>query len=292
MGADLAELASRLRRHVEVLAQRPRSPGSRAHRDAQDYIAGNLEAAGYLVQEATDYPAGYACTNLLTSPLPAGDLPLLIIGAHYDTVLGSPGADDNASAVAALLEVACQVEPLLRDPSALPRVRLQLCAYDLEEYGYLGSNAHAKELHARGENVLGMISLEMLGYIDDRQGSQQLPPHLVGQYPDVANFIGVCGNEASQSLIQAVVESLRGVAGLPIESIAVPGRGESLPPIRLSDHSPFWDHDFQALMITDTSFLRNPHYHRESDTPETLNYDFLAKVTVGVVATVRHLLQS
>jgi hypothetical protein len=111
-------------------------------------------------------------------------------------------------------------------------------------------------------------------------------------YPDVGNFIGVCGNEASRALVQAVAQGMKGVQGLPVESIAVPGKGEVLPEIRLSDHSSFWDRDYPALMITDTSFLRNPHYHQPSDTPETLDYPFLGKVTAGVCEAVRQILQS
>jgi hypothetical protein len=135
-----------------------------------------------------------------------------------------------------------------------------------------------------------MISLEMLGYTDQRPGSQRLPPHLAGLYPDVGNFIGICGNEASRAILDIMVAGMESIEGLPVESIAVPGRGETLPPVRLSDHCSFWDRGYQALMITDTSFMRNPHYHTPSDTPETLDYPFLAKVTAGVFAAVWRLL--
>jgi hypothetical protein len=135
-----------------------------------------------------------------------------------------------------------------------------------------------------------MISLEMLAYTDQRPGSQKLPPHLAHLYPNVGSFIGVCGNEASRELLQVVTAAMKGVPGLPVEFISVPGTGEVLPEIRLSDHSSFWDRGFHALMITDTSFFRNPHYHQPSDTPETLDYPFLARVTAGVCAAVRRLL--
>jgi hypothetical protein len=107
----------------------------------------------------------------------------------------------------------------------------------------------------------------------------------------VGNFIGVCGNEDSQELIELVAESLKSIEGLPVESLAVPGRGETLPPVRLSDHSSFWDHGYPALMITDTSFMRNPHYHQTSDTVDTLDFPFLAKVTAGVCTAVQKLLE-
>lgn len=289
---DLTQLESRLRQHLEVLAQSPRVPTSRAHRDAEDYIAGQLQAAGFAVQEAGYLPEGTPCTNLLGRMLPENTQhPLVIIGAHYDTVPGTPGADDNASAVAALLELARWLGPRLAAVSPSITGRIQLVAYDLEEYGYVGSSLHSGELEKMGAAVRGMISLEMLGYTDARPGSQQLPPALAGLYPNVANFIGVCGNEASRSLLDPVVAGMKEIAGLPVESLVVPGQGETLPPVRLSDHASFWDRGYQALMITDTSFMRNPHYHLPSDTADTLDYPFLAKVTAGVCEAVWRLLQ-
>jgi Zn-dependent M28 family amino/carboxypeptidase len=289
---DLLSLEERLRRHVIALASTPREPGSREHQAAQEYIGKALIAAGFHVDILADSAEGFACTNLVTRPLPADDqLPLLIVGAHYDSVHGSPGADDNASAVATLLELARWVFPVLSGPEAL-RCRLQLAAYDLEEYGLIGSNLHARQVEAAGLSLYGMISLEMLGYIDQRQGSQRLPVHLAGLYPDVADFIGVCANEDSRELMQDVVEGLKSVAGLPVESLAVPGRGEMVLEVRLSDHSSFWDRGFPALMITDTSFFRNPHYHQVSDVPATLDYPFLAKVTAGVCGAVGGILRT
>ncbi|HXG13402.1 MAG TPA: M28 family peptidase [Gemmataceae bacterium] len=287
---DLPALEARLRRHVAQLAQTPRPPGSREHRRAQEYIADHLQQAGFAVSRVRHEEAGFECINYLTAPLPADDrLPLVIIGAHYDSVPDSPGADDNASAVAALIELAHWVGPRLRSSGAFP-ARLQLAAFDLEEYGMIGSYLHAQGLSQAGASVGGMIALEMLGYTDPRPGGQKLPPHLVGFYPDVGNFIGVCGNERSQGLLRAVVAGMKGVAGLPVEFLAVPGNGELLREVRLSDHSPFWDFGYEALMITDTSFFRNPHYHQPTDTPETLDYPFLAKVTAGVCAAVMQAL--
>jgi Zn-dependent M28 family amino/carboxypeptidase len=218
-------------------------------------------------------------------------LPLVVVGAHYDSVPGTPGADDNASAVAALLELASWIRPHLGS-SGSRFGQLELVAYDLEEYGFIGSFVHSREIQRTGIPVRGMISLEMLAYTDQRPHSQRLPPHLAKHYPNVGNFIGVCGNEASRSLVQTVTQAMQSVPGLPVESITVPGKGEVLPEVRLSDHSSFWDRDYPALMITDTSFMRNPHYHQPSDKPETLDYSFLAKVTAGVCGAVRQILQS
>ena len=128
-----------------------------------------------------------------------------------------------------------------------------------------------------------MISLEMLGYTDHRPGSQHLPPHLRGLYPDVGNFIGVVGNEASRRCCKSSTAAMKTVDG-PAGRVprGARRRRACCRETRLSDHSSFWDRGLPALMITDTSFFRNPHYHQASDTPETLDYPFLARVTAGV----------
>jgi Zn-dependent M28 family amino/carboxypeptidase len=284
---DLEALELRLRRHVQELARAPRPPGSREHRRAAGYIRERLQELGHSVREVAFQEAGFQGLNLLTTPQPADDsLPWVIIGAHYDSRPETPGADDNASGVAALLELA-RLLPAGKTWTA----HLLLVAYDLEESGMVGSFCHCRELARNGQHVRGMISLEMLGYTDHRPGSQQLPAHLVGLYPDVGNFIGVCANEASRPLMQVVADSLCRVEGLPVEYIAVPGNGEMLFETRLSDHSAFWDRGYPALMVTDTSFFRNPHYHQASDTPETLDYPFLARVTAGACQAVQQLVQ-
>jgi len=288
---DMAALAERLRGHVAVLAAGPRLPGSDGHRRAAAYIRERLDHAGFSVRESRFRESGFAGVNLLAGPVPdRPELPLLIVGAHYDSVPGSPGADDNASAVAALLELAAWVGPAAAGGGV--ESRLLLAAYDLEEFGLVGSYVHSREIQKAGVELRGMVSLEMLGYADATPGSQRLPPHLIGLYPDVGNFIGVCGNEASRGLVETVAEGMKSVPGLPVESLAVPGNGEMLAEVRLSDHSSFWDRGYQALMVTDTSFFRNPHYHQASDTPATLDYPFLARVTAGVCAAVGRLLEA
>jgi Zn-dependent M28 family amino/carboxypeptidase len=286
---EFTDLQTRLRRHVTTLAATPRPAGTPAHQAAAVYICDQLGRRGFSLRTITERRGG-GCQNLLAEPWPYDEsLPLVIVAAHYDSIPGSPGADDNASAVAALLELA-RWFATNRPRADLCRARLQLVAYDLEESGLIGSAKHCQELLKSKQDVRGMISLEMLGYTDNRPGSQQLPAHLRGLYPDVGNFIGVVGNEASAALLGVVGAALRTVPELPVEHIAVPGTGTALPETRLSDHSSFWDRGFSALMITDTSFYRNPHYHRASDTPDTLDYPFLARVTLGVCAAVRQLL--
>jgi len=279
MQPSLANLEQRLRVHVETLAATPRPPGGVAHRQARGYIAKHLRQAGFTVEEVAYASLGTRGVNLLTTPAPAdASLPLVIVGAHYDSLPGTPGADDNASAVAALLELAAWIGPRLA-AEGRPKARLQLAAYDQEEDGLVGSHHHSGTVAGA---VKGMISLEMLGYVDHRPGSQQLPPHLTGLYPDVGDFIGVVGNETACGLLETMTAGLKAIDGLPVESMAVPGDGTLLPVTRLSDHASFWDRGLPALMITDTSFFRNPHYHQATDAPATLDYAFLAKVTAGV----------
>jgi hypothetical protein len=286
--ADLTALAARLRQHVETLARTPRTPGSPAHRAAADYISNSLTNAAFRVRLSRTAEAEMPCVNVLADPLPARpDLPLFVVGAHYDTGPDTPGADDNASAVAALLELAAWVRPHLEKASAC---RLQLVAYDLEEYGMIGSLIHAKSLKRAGEQVRGMISLEMLGYTDVRAGSQRIPEPIRHLYPDVGDFIGVCGDDESLELIGKVAEGLKSIPDLPVQCLAVPDRGMMMMDVRLSDHSSFWDAGVPALMVTDTSFYRNPHYHQPTDTPDTLDYPFLARVTAGLCAAVGRLL--
>lgn len=207
---------------------------------------------------------------------------VLILGGHYDSVPGSPGADDNSSAIALLLEVArnIQTAPLERT--------VRLVAFSLEEYNYAGSSHYAESLKEGGEEILGMISVEMVGFTGPRQ---DYPSYLNRKhYPNVGDFIAVIGNEESKALLERVCQSFRtGVPELPLEFLIVPGNGEGMDEVRLSDHSAFWDQGIPALMVTDTGFLRNPNYHLASDTIETLDFEFLQKVAIGVYHSVVEL---
>jgi Peptidase family M28 len=207
---------------------------------------------------------------------------VLILGAHYDTVPGSPGADDNASAVALLLEVA-------RNIQAVPLgSTVRLIAFSLEEYDYGGSAHYVEGLKKGGEEILGMISVEMVGFTAPRQ---DYPPYLNPKhYPNVGDFIAIIGNERSKELLEKVCQSFKtNSPQLPLELLVVPGNGEAMEEARLSDHSPFWDQGLSALMVTDTGFLRNPNYHLSSDRIETLNFEFMQKVAIGVCHSVVEL---
>jgi hypothetical protein len=250
---------------------------------AAQYIRREFLKIGLEVKEDLFHWEGRTYRNILaekrgtTSPER-----ILILGAHYDTVPGSPGADDNSSAIAVLLEVARNIQKVSL------RSTLKLVAFTLEECGYAGSLHYAERAKEGGEKILGMISLEMVGFTGPRQ---DYPPYLDPKYyPTVGDFIGVIGNERSEALWENVRRSFKThIPRLPSEFLLVPGKGEGMEEVRLSDHSPFWDHGFPALLVTDTAFLRNPNYHLPSDTMETLDFEFMKKVAVGVYYSVVEL---
>ena len=290
----------RIRTHVAELTRVPRPCHSAELQAARDYVTGLLEASGWNVfghefdvfNDAGDLNPGENLhgVNLLASRKSdtVAGRPRLVVGAHLDSRPDTPGADDNASAVAALLEIARLITPAQLNEA---RLDLELVAFDLEENGMLGGREHARLTRQADVDLRGMISLEMLGYCDHTPGSQSLPRGLVGQYPDTGDFIAVIGNQNSTELIEQFRAGANQTSGLPVETLQVPSNGETLQATRLSDHSPFWDVGYPALMITDTSFLRNPHYHQPTDTLETLDMDFLHHVTEGCLRAVRHLLQ-
>lgn len=270
-----------LRRLLESIVGERSPYSSQRHLTAvESFIERELESYGLSVD--SDY-FSYRGKNFRNLVGRRGDQrrgPLIILGAHFDSVQGTPGADDNASGVAVLLEAA----------RLLARARLNsqllFCAFNLEELNMIGSGYFAKKLKSGGAKVDAMISLEMVGYTDSTPGSQRYPFGLKAFYPDRGDFIGVIGNWNSASLMRRFARQMRLVQGLPVETLSVPGNGGLIPAVRLSDHAPFWDAGYHALMVTDTSFFRNPHYHRSTDTLETLNIDFMAKVCEGVVRAV------
>lgn len=248
---------------------------------AEAYLHRQLSEAGLTVT-AHDFEAlDRTYHNVIATVHPGsahGELPLLILGAHFDTVVGSPGADDNASALAVLLHVTRQVQNM---KLARP---IRFIAFNLEEENLLGSSAYASFLRENRETIHGAIILECVGYASHQQGSQRTPPGLPIGIPTIGNFLGVIGNERSQALTGSVTQAMK--PHLPIIPLIVPGNGEQLPDTRRSDHTSFWEQGFPAVMLTDTANFRNPHYHRPTDTFETLNLDFLASVADGVTAAV------
>lgn len=293
MIALLDDARSRLNRHVEMLASTigPRHIGRPAALESTaEYIERQFAECGDSVTRETYLASGVPVHNLVVNRIGSRRPDeILIVGAHYDTIPTTPGADDNASAVAMLIEIA-------RLLAALPTRRtLRLIAFTCEEPPHynldaMGSQYHARGCRQRNENVVGMLSLEMVGYYCDEPGSQNLPPAiprgLRWAFPKRANFLAAVGNPRSAGLLWPFRRGFKRSVSFPLFTIALPERVEE---IRRSDNSSFWDQGYRALMITDTSFLRNPHYHMPTDEAETLDFERLAKATLGVAGGVARL---
>ena len=203
----------------------------------------------------------------------------LLVGAHYDGPLHSIGADDNASAVAALLELA------RRWSANPPRRPVWLVAFDLEEWGMLGSAALAEKLSTDRQPLKLMVSLEMLAFTSDKQAYPH--PAMRHIYGDRGDFIALVANAGAGLMLPRLTHSMgQHVTTKPLPVLRA---GHDVPAVRRSDHSPFWDRGYNALMVTDTSFMRNPHYHQMSDTIETLDLEFFASVIEGLDAALSEL---
>jgi Zn-dependent M28 family amino/carboxypeptidase len=280
-------LKERLHTHLGQLV-RDRDPylASAGHFYVQQYIRQQLEQWGTV--EIHEFQVrGKIHQNLILNLPPLsqegkGGLPPILIGAHYDAVPGTPGADDNATGVAALLELA---RAFAAEPLNYP---VRIVAFDMEEYGMLGSSQYAADLQQQQQPLRLMLSLEMLGYCDSAPGSQRYPAGLQYFYPNRGNFIALVGNLSTIPDLIHLSRTIR-KAGTPSEWLPVPVRGLIVPQTRLSDHSPFWDRGYRAMMVTDTAFMRNPHYHKRSDRIETLNLDFLSGICQGLEIGIRHL---
>jgi Zn-dependent M28 family amino/carboxypeptidase len=270
--------------HALIGERHPVTAPAHLHR-TEAYLADTFASLGWQVSAHPFQAMGGTWRNVVASLLPThrllhhgnGTPPApLILSAHYDSVEGSPGADDNASALAVLLETA-------RRMRGMDRSREVHCiGFCLEEEGLLGSRAYAAELKAAGRDIAGAIVLECVGYASDREGSQAVPPGTPIAVPTVDNFLAIVGNTASAALTASVAQA----AGphVPVVPLVVPGNGERLPDTCRSDHAAFWDHGFPAVMLTDTADFRNPNYHRAGDTLDTLSLAFLEDVTDAVTA--------
>ncbi|HQT25071.1 MAG TPA: M28 family peptidase [Burkholderiales bacterium] len=268
---------SRLVDHVGKLAgeigeRNYRRPGSLDL--AAGYIESQWREMGYEVLRQRYKAKGVECCNLEVV-LPGALAESIVIGTHYDTVSGSPGADDNASGVSVLLEIA----RMLRN---VPMKRtVKLAAFSNEEapfyfWGEMGSGYYAREAKRRGDDIRLMISLEMLGYFSDEPGSQSYPPLFRYFHPDRGNFIAFVSNFGSRGRMQKAASCFRKNSDFPLETSAT---FSWIPGVAWSDHISFWRTGYKAFMCTDTSFFRNPHYHLAGDTPEKLDYARLAALT-------------
>jgi Zn-dependent M28 family amino/carboxypeptidase len=249
-----------------------------------EYISDEFKKLGCRVEEQNYIADEYEYQNIIASFGPEyGER--IIVGAHYDVCENQPGADDNASAVAGMLEIARLIDELKPEL----KYRIDFVAYTLEEppyfkTKYMGSAVHAKSLADANVKVKLMISLEMIGFFSDEEHSQKFPVFFLKWfYPDKANYITLVGKLGSGNITSDVKKHMMEASDIDIHSINAP---RFLPGIDFSDHLNYWNYSFEALMITDTAFYRNPNYHRISDTIETLNFDKMAEVVKGVYWTV------
>ncbi|HEY5611558.1 MAG TPA: M28 family peptidase [Thermoanaerobaculia bacterium] len=249
-------------------------------RRAADYIASRL---GTVERQAFDVDE-LRCENLIHE-VQGSVRPkeIVVIGAHYDSVFGSPGANDNATGVAALLALAATVSK--------PARTVRFAAFVNEEPPYftteaMGSLVYARRCHERGEKIVAMLSLETIGFYSDAANSQAYPVPLSLIYPAVGNFIGFVSNVRSAGLLRRVVKSFRAHTDFPAESIAAP---DLIPGIGWSDQWSFWQCGYPAVMVTDTALYRDPTYHTARDTPEHIDYDRLERVVEGLRGAVGDL---
>lgn len=289
---SLAVSETKLKAHVQALVD-IKPARSHAHpaslNKAVAYIASQWKEMGLQSQEQPFKVGTDTYKNLIAFVGPEKG-PRIVVGAHYDVCGDQPGADDNASAVAGLLELS----RLLKQNDKLLTSRIEFVAYTLEEppnFGSktMGSAVHARSLKKTGVNVKLMISLEMIGFFSDKPGSQRYPiPALSMYYPTKGNFIAVVGNQSSSGRSFAALfrEAMRVASPLPVYSLNAPS---SMTGVDFSDHRNYWTEGYPALMITDTAFFRNPHYHKVTDTIDTLNFSKMADVVRGVYWSLRQL---
>lgn len=283
------DLRDGLRRHVQKLAG---DIGERnifkpdKLRAATEYVEGSFAAAGYKVTRHSYDVLHELCHNLeVEIPGKTRASEIVIAGAHYDSVSSSPGANDNASGVAAVLELARVWAG--REPART----LRFVAFVNEEPSFfqteqMGSLVYAKLCRQKNQNVVAMLSLETIGYYSTAAGSQKYPFPLGLFYPSRGDFIGFVGNTSNAGLVRRCIESFRRQVSFPSEGGALPG---TLPGIGWSDHWAFWQAGYPALMVTDTAPFRYPYYHTQQDTPDRLDYDRMARVVAGLDKVLEEL---
>ena len=285
------EVARRLESHVTTLCSHPAGRNyieKMGLAAARDYIAGQFESSGYQVEFQEYQIAGEDYANIEVTQL-GGAYPdeIIVVGAHYDAVIGAPGANDNGSGVAALLELADRFKD-----AEMPR-SIRFVAFVNEEpphymTGTMGSDVYARHVAKRKDNIVAMYSLETIGYFRDDVGSQHYPLPFNFFYPNQGNFIAFVGNLRSRGLVTRSIRAFRAHATFPSDGIAAPA---FIPGINWSDHWSFWKQGYPAAMITDTALYRYPYYHTPQDTPDKVDYDKMVHVVEGLAKMLEDLLR-
>ena len=288
---DLQATEKNLRNHLETLTRTigERSVGTPWNLEkSAEYIESVHRQVGLEPRRETYNYRGESVANIVVD-LGFGEKEkkIFLLGAHYDSVKGTVGADDNGSSVAVQLEVARALKELSERPPLDLTVRI--VSFTLEEppaYGtrFMGSRVYARKAKAEGERLDGMICLEMVGYTCHEPGCQAYPfPLMFRNYPKTGDYIGIVGDYRSRKFTRAIFEAFQKNEALPVIKLTIPWSGYLLPSVRLSDHASFWDRGYKAVMITDTAFYRNPHYHRRSDTMDKLDFPFMARLVQSLV---------
>jgi Zn-dependent M28 family amino/carboxypeptidase len=284
------DLPSYLRLAVTTLS---RDIGVRFYQDmermerTEKYIAAELSSFGLVVTKQSFKFEGRTYHNVIAEQTGSDPAPgILIVGAHYDSVRTTPGADDNASGIAGLFGIARMLAGKKLDQT------VRIVAFALEEPPVyrsknMASYHYAKSLHDRKEPVAGMICLEMIGYFTDREGSQHYPlPFMKLRFPKVGNYIALVGNRKSKAFTEAIAGKFKLATDLPFVTLNAPA---IVVGIDFSDHWSFGKFDYPAFMVTDTAFYRNPNYHAPSDHPDTLDYTRMAKVVEGLAGAIEKM---
>jgi Zn-dependent M28 family amino/carboxypeptidase len=288
---DMPETVERLEAHLHELTKNigERSvalPDNLAR--TAGYIKSFYKRIGLAVHEEPYDYRNFKVANVVAE-ISAGSNPVrrYLVGAHYDSVAGTVGADDNASAIAVQLEVARNVKKLFEHTKS--DIAVKFVSFALEEppaYAtqYMGSRVYAKKARQQQEKIDGMICLEMVGYTCYETGCQKylFPLQFMG-YPKAGDFIGIVSNFKSGEFANDLLNTFEKNTELPVVKLKVPFNGWILPSVRLSDHASFWDQGYKAVMVTDSAFLRNPHYHLASDTMEKLDYNFMAELVESML---------
>ena len=283
------ELSNRLKEHVTALAgaigERNLFIPKNLHK-AAFYIYTFWQNLGYEVNKQAFLVKGLPCENLsIEIPGKEKSKEIILLCAHYDSAVGSPGANDNGSAVASLLEIS-------RIFSHKPQKKtVRLVAFTNEEPPFfqkksMGSRVYAQMCRERKEKILTMVSLETIGYYSEAPKSQRYPPPLNFFYPDKGNFLGVVGNIQSRKLVKTFTQYFMEGVDFPVECVAA---FAFIPGIEWSDHSSFWKYGYPAIMVTDTALYRYPYYHTPEDTPDKIDYPSLARVTYGIFYAAQRL---
>lgn len=252
---------------------------------AADFIEKSFSSAGLESRRDSYQVRNLPCYNIETE-ISGGSPQIIVVGAHYDSVLGAPGANDNGSGMAAVLALARRFAKKHLGQT------LRFVAFVNEEPPYfqtsqMGSLVYASRCKARGDQISAMISLETIGYFSDAPDSQIYPSSLLGAfYPKVGNFIGFVGNIGSRRLVRRALSTFRQAERLPSEGAAIPA---FIPGVAWSDHWSFWRQGYPAIMITDTAPFRYPHYHSLTDTPDKLDYDRFSLVVSGLENVIEDL---